>query len=172
MDIDSALRASGLKSFFDRANLPVGLPWVRGLEMALNAAKAVIVLIGARGLGNTQQYERDLAFYRQTRDPSFPIVPVILPGAQIQSPFNFLQILTWIDFSQVSKVSDAPNELERLLAAVQPWCRDARPDQLPTQERPSPELLGYSAKTSSCASPWSAGCAFPNSPYAPWAGIL
>jgi hypothetical protein len=107
-DIDSALRARGVKSFFDRANLPVGLPWVRELEKALNAAKAVIVLIGPHGLGNTQQYERDLALYRQTRDPSFPIVPVILPGAEIERPFNFLQILTWIDLSRVSKVSDAP----------------------------------------------------------------
>ncbi len=38
-------------------------------------------VIQRRGLGNTQQYERELelAFVRQTRDPAFPIVPVILP---------------------------------------------------------------------------------------------
>jgi hypothetical protein len=41
--------------------------------------KAAIVLIGPRGLGNTQQYERELAFVRQTRDPAFPVVPMILP---------------------------------------------------------------------------------------------
>ena len=112
-------RREGLTSFFDRRNLPPGLPWVRALEKALNAAKAAIILIGPHGLGNTQQYERDLAIFRQTRDPSFPIVPVILPEAEIDRPFNFLQILTWIDFSHVAKVSDAPAELERLLAAVQ-----------------------------------------------------
>jgi hypothetical protein len=39
-------------------NLVAGLPWVRALEQAIGAAKAVIVLIGPRGLGNTQQYER------------------------------------------------------------------------------------------------------------------
>src|SRR3954451_2286190 len=33
-------------------------------------------------------------------------------------PFNFLQLLTWIDFSQVSKVTDAPEELGRLATAV------------------------------------------------------
>jgi WD40 repeat protein len=117
-DIVSVLQARGLTLFFDRHNLPPGLPWVRGLEKALNAAKAAIVLIGPHGLGNTQQYERDLALYRQTRDPSFPIVPVILPEAQIDRPFNFLQILTWIDFSRVVKVSDAPAELDDLVAAV------------------------------------------------------
>jgi TIR domain len=117
-DIDSALRARGLTPFFDRRNLPPGLPWVRGLEKALNAAKAAVILIGPHGLGNTQQYERDLAIYRQTRDRAFEVVPVILPEAQIDRPFNFLQILTWIDFSHVAKVSEAPAELERLLSAV------------------------------------------------------
>jgi TIR domain len=56
-----------------------GLPWLRALEQVIGSAKAAIVLIGPRGLGNTQQYERDLALIRQTRDPAFPVVPVILP---------------------------------------------------------------------------------------------
>src|SRR6516225_5046749 len=118
-EIDSFLREKGLKSFFDRRNLAAGLPWVRALEQAINAAKAVIVLIGPRGLGNTQQYERDLAFVRQTHDPAFPIVPVILPETTNDPPFDFLRVLTWIDFSHVAKVSDAPDELEHLLTAVQ-----------------------------------------------------
>jgi WD40 repeat protein len=117
-DIDSVLRTRGLTPFFDRRNLLPGLPWVPGLEKALNASKAAIILIGPRGLGNIQHYERDLAVYRQSRDPSFLIVPVILPEARIDRPFNFLQILTWIDFSHVSKVPDAPAEIERLVAAV------------------------------------------------------
>jgi hypothetical protein len=57
------------QSFFDRRNLSPGLPWVRGLEKALNAAKAAIILIGPQGLGNTQQYEREFAIIRQTREP-------------------------------------------------------------------------------------------------------
>ena len=39
-DIDSALRANGLKSFFDRRNLDPGLPWVRALEKAIGAARS------------------------------------------------------------------------------------------------------------------------------------
>jgi TIR domain len=119
VEIDSALRARGLKPFFDRRNLRPGLPWVEALQEAIAACKAALVLIGPRGFGNTQQYERDLAFYRQTRDPAFLVVPVILPEAGLDRPFNFLQILTWIDFSHVANVSDAPDELERLLTAVQ-----------------------------------------------------
>jgi hypothetical protein len=117
-EIDSVLRAKGLKSFFDRRNLAPGLPWVRALEQAIGAAKAAIVLIGPRGLGNTQQYERQLAFVRQTHDPAFPVVPVILPETTSDPPFDFLRVVSWIDFSHVAKVSDAPDELDHLLAAV------------------------------------------------------
>jgi hypothetical protein len=116
-DIDALLRARGLNPFFDRRNLSAGLPWVRALEAAIDASRAVIVLIGPGGFGNTQQYERELALFRQSRDPTFPVVPVLLPGV-LDPPFTFLQVLTWIDLSQVEKVSDAPLELEHLVAAV------------------------------------------------------
>ena len=89
------------------------------MEQAIGASKAAIVLIGPRGFGNTQQYERELAFVRQTRDPAFPVVPVILPETTTDPPFDFLRVLTWIDFSHVARVSDAPDVLERLLTAVQ-----------------------------------------------------
>jgi hypothetical protein len=46
-------------------------------------------------------------------------VPVFLPEAQVDRPFNFLQTLACIDFSRVAKVSDASAELDRLLAAIQ-----------------------------------------------------
>jgi ABC-type multidrug transport system fused ATPase/permease subunit len=117
-EIVSILRAKGLRPFFDRRNLAPGLPWVRALEQAIGAAKAAVVLIGPHGLGNTQQYERELAFVRQSRERTFPVVPVILPETRTDLSFDFLQVLTWIDFSHVAKVSEAPLELERLLTAV------------------------------------------------------
>jgi len=90
-DIDALLRAKGLKPFFDRRNLAPGLPWVRALEQAIGAAKAVLVLIGPHGFGNTQQYERELAIFRQSRNPAFPVVPVLLPDTR-DPPFTFLQL--------------------------------------------------------------------------------
>jgi hypothetical protein len=118
-EIDSVLRDKGLKSFFDRHNLEPGLPWVRKLEKAIGEAKTAIVLIGPGGFGNTQQYERELAVIRQTREPSFRVIPVVLPGAGSDLPFDFLQNLTWIDFSRAEKISGAPAELDRLLRAIQ-----------------------------------------------------
>jgi Tol biopolymer transport system component len=118
-EIDRLLRDSGLTPFFDRRNLDPGLPWVRALEKAINNSKAAMVLIGPSGFGNTQQYERELAIIRQTREAAFRVIPVILPktGSDLP-PLDFLRNLTWVDFSQVEKVSDASDEVERLLKAV------------------------------------------------------
>ena len=110
VDIDSVLRQKGLRTFFDRSNLAPGLPWPRALEDAIGAAKAAMILLGPAGLGNTQQYERELAFVRQTHDPAFPVVPVLLPGAR-DPPFNFLRVVTWVDFRRVTKILDAPKRI-------------------------------------------------------------
>jgi hypothetical protein len=128
-DIDSILRQKGLRTFFDRRNLSPGLPWVRALEEAIDAAKAAIVLLGPSGFGNTQQYERELAFVRQTRDPTFPVLPVLLPDTR-DPPFNFLRVVTWVDFSNVAKISDAPEQLQRLLTGVQTRPEGAKAEQL------------------------------------------
>jgi hypothetical protein len=118
-EIASFLRTKDLKPFFDRRNLDAGLPWVRALEKAIGAAKSAIVLIGPGGFGNTQQYERELAIIRQTREPDFRVIPVILPKTGSDLPFDFLQNLTWIDFGNVEKVSDAPDQLQRLVRGIQ-----------------------------------------------------
>ena len=96
-EINSVLR--GLRPFFDRREnvAPCGI-WVRALEQAISAAKAAIVLIGPRGLGNTQQYERELALVRQTHDPAFPVVPVILPETSTDRPFDFSDSFTSMTF--------------------------------------------------------------------------
>ena len=79
-DIERLIRGASLLPFFDRRELSPGLPWVRALEDAIGRSSAAIILIGPRGFGNIQQYERELAFYKRTRDQSFRIVPVLLPG--------------------------------------------------------------------------------------------
>ena len=48
---------------------------------------------------------------------------MILPETTTDRPFDFLQVLTWIDFSHVAKVSDAPDEL-----AASPDGRPGRAD--------------------------------------------
>jgi hypothetical protein len=58
------------------------------------------VLVGPQGFGNSQQYERELAIIRQTHEPAFRVIPVILPKTGSDLPFDFLRNLTRVDWSE------------------------------------------------------------------------
>ena len=111
------LRDQGFTTFFDRSELRPGLRWVPALEEAIGRARAVAILVGPHGLGNTQQYERDLALVRQTGEPAFPVIPVLTPGCDVP-PTGFLRLVTWVDLSQGKTVSEQTEGLETLRAAL------------------------------------------------------
>ena len=81
-ELNNWLRDRGLRTFFDRSELRPGLRWISALEDAIGRSNAVAILVGSHGIGNTQQYERELALVRQTRDKDFPVIPVLLPGSE------------------------------------------------------------------------------------------
>src|SRR5271155_5628403 len=116
-ELNGWLCAQGLNTFFDRKELRPGLRWVPALEDAIGRARAVAILVGAHGLGNTQQYERELALIRQTGDPSFPVIPVMMPGCD-SPPTGFLQLLTWVDLSKGRNVREQTDALEALRATL------------------------------------------------------
>jgi tetratricopeptide (TPR) repeat protein len=117
-ELNHWLRAQGLRTFFDRSELKPGLRWISALEDAIGHSNAVIILVGARGFGNFQQYERELALARQTRDQAFPVIPVLMPGCQ--SPLTgFLQLLTWVDLSRGDSVLQQTKTLEILREALE-----------------------------------------------------
>jgi hypothetical protein len=89
------LAAAGLRVFLDRWYLTVGQPWPQALEAALGSCGAVAVFLGGAGMGKWQQREQYLALDRQTRDEGFPVIPVLLPGAD--PPLGFLSLGTWVD---------------------------------------------------------------------------
>jgi energy-coupling factor transporter ATP-binding protein EcfA2 len=116
-ELNGWLSAQGLSTFFDRSALRPGLRWVPALEDAIGRSKAVAILLGKHGIGNTQQYERELALIRQTGDPAFPVIPVLMPGCD-SPPIGFLQLLTWVDFSKGKNVREQTDSLEALRAAL------------------------------------------------------
>src|SRR5262249_17680990 len=78
-----------------------------------------------RGDENTRKYQqRDLlatqpeAYAPTGCNQAFPVVPVILPETTTDPPFDFLRVLTWVDFSHVTRVFDAPDVVEQLLRAI------------------------------------------------------
>src|SRR5436309_752900 len=92
--VRTRLEELGFRTFLDQSDLLVGLPWPRALEQALAVSRSVAVFIGPRGLGRWQQKEMYLALElqaeREEAGRSFPVIPVLLPGADPAAGFLFL----------------------------------------------------------------------------------
>ncbi len=108
------LKARGISSFLDRERLIAGLPWPQALEEALKDVQAVAVFLGRNGLGLWQKREMWFALDRQVQKEraghTFPVIPVLLPGADLAASFLFLN--TWVD------LREGPGESEALDAFV------------------------------------------------------
>ncbi len=89
------LRERELRIFLDRWYLLPGRPWPQVLEEILGSCRAVAVFLGPNGMGRWQQSEAYLSLERQSRSPDFPVVPVLLPGAD--PALGFLSLNTWVD---------------------------------------------------------------------------
>src|SRR6516165_943406 len=117
LELNGWLNDHGLSTLFDRNKLRPGLRWIPALEDAIGRSKAVVMLVGKHGIGNTQQYERELALIRQTTDASFPLVPVLMPGCD-SPPTGFLRLLTWVDLSKGATILQQTDRLADLRAAL------------------------------------------------------
>jgi len=96
--VQRLLEARGIRTFLDREQLSPGLRWPVALEEALRGVRAVAVFIG-RELGGWQKREMYFALDRQVHEEErghhFPVLPVLLAGADLTPSFLFLN--TWID---------------------------------------------------------------------------
>jgi hypothetical protein len=116
-ELNEWLHSQGLSTFYDRSELRPGLRWIPALEEMIGRSRAVAILFGEHGIGNTQQYERELALIRQTSDRSFPVIPVLMPGCA-SPPTGFLQLLTWVDLSKGASVLQQTDSLAVLRSAL------------------------------------------------------
>jgi hypothetical protein len=128
------LREAGLSPFFDRWCLPGGKPWGPLLEQAIQESASCAVLIGREGIGPWQAREIWVALDRQGRDPDFPVIPILLPGAE-EVPSLFLALNTWVDMRRglddeaafqmllqaIRGVAIGEPVLEELAEAVRPY---------------------------------------------------
>ena len=118
-EVRRLLRDRDVASFLDCENLTPGLPWFEALETAIARSRAVAVFIGKEGLGPWQRREMTLALDRQgkaERDGArFPVVPVLLPQADLDKAPAFLLLNTMIDLR--ADPGD-PGELDRMVRAI------------------------------------------------------
>lgn len=75
------LREAGLRPFLDSSDLLPGHPWPQALEAALRSSRSFAVLVGPSGLSYWTEKETSAALQRQALDSTFPVIPVLLPGA-------------------------------------------------------------------------------------------
>ena len=115
--VRQVLKARGISSFIDREHLVAGLPWPQALEQSLKSVSAVAVFLGPRGLGLWQKREIGFALDRQVQEERdgrlFPVIPVLLPGADPISGFLFLN--TWVDLRQDVRDSRGLEALARAI---------------------------------------------------------
>jgi tetratricopeptide (TPR) repeat protein/KaiC/GvpD/RAD55 family RecA-like ATPase len=107
-----AIKERGLNPFLDRWYLVPGRSWVQALEKVLSSCQAVAIFLGPNGMGRWQQREKDLALDRQAKDSNFPVIPILLPGAD--PALGFLSLNTWVDLRN----GTTPKAIEILARAV------------------------------------------------------
>ena len=110
----AACQARGLEVFLDRWYLTPGQDWQHALADALSHCRAVAICLGPNGMGSWQQREKGLALNRQGNEPDFPVIPVLLPGADHIS--DFLSLNTWVD---MRADLDDIRQLDILINAIQ-----------------------------------------------------
>jgi hypothetical protein len=95
------LLEAGIKPFFDSWHLVPGEPWQEALEEALDQSSTGAIFLGPGGLRPWHNEEMRTVLDRRTRNPSFRVIPVLLPGAPQSGKEDlprFLNRLTWVDF--------------------------------------------------------------------------
>ncbi|MGH8771011.1 MAG: TIR domain-containing protein, partial [Burkholderiales bacterium] len=118
--VKEALTFQGITTFFDRDNLHAGQSWLRELDQGLRSqAQSVAVFVGPHGFGEWQYDEMAVALDRQKKERTlgrpFPVIPVVLPDADLKSPPAFLFLNTWVDLR--GGPADA-NALSSLVQAI------------------------------------------------------
>jgi hypothetical protein len=75
------LRQAGFSAFLDSESLNPGESWVPGLEMALQGSRVFMFCVGPSDPGRWTMRELHAALHREAREPSFAVIPVLLPEA-------------------------------------------------------------------------------------------
>jgi WD40 repeat protein len=124
MGVRKLLEARGITTFLDRYELGAGLPWPQALEDGLRDVHGVVVFVG-RELGGWQKREMWFALDRQVREETqgrtFPVIPVLLQGADLTACFLFVN--TWVDLRgglEGGRTGEVLDAFERAIKSTEP----------------------------------------------------
>jgi WD40 repeat protein len=108
------LRGFGLNPWFDEEQIPPGRWFQDRIENAIGAVRSAAIVIGGEGLGRWEFVEIR-AFIAECVERDIPVIPVLLPGAQMPSELKFLKQLGYVTFSE--SIDDA-DSLDRLVWGI------------------------------------------------------
>src|SRR2546426_452384 len=91
--LEHDLRAAGYPTWLDRRNLNEFADFSAEIEMAIAAARCVVVSVTPSVEQNPGSFVRREIIYAQTK--AKPIIPAVFPGANVPILINHL---TWIPF--------------------------------------------------------------------------
>ncbi|MGD9750432.1 MAG: TIR domain-containing protein [Acidimicrobiia bacterium] len=142
--IAQALQLRGVRVWFDGQQLVAGESSAREhLSDALRSARSCAVLVGSRDIQNWQRAEVDAVINRASRDPSFRVFLVQIPGAP--EPFPFERVDAFLAARPV--VIDLRAGIEDLaaLAQLERACLGRPLDDQPVIEREESPYRGLDA---------------------------
>lgn len=112
---------ANLIPWFDLWSLVPGEPWVRNLEVGLEASSSCAVFVGKSGEGPWQKPEVEAALRQQAGRSSFRVIPVLLPDAPKEPTLpSFLSGNTWVDFREGLENDTAMWRLECGIRGIPP----------------------------------------------------
>ena len=89
-----------LQVWLDVWELVPGESFIQGMAHGLNKAKSCAVCISKQTPKGWFQEEIERALNRKTSDPSFRVIPLLLPDAETYNVDDFLGLKTWVNFKE------------------------------------------------------------------------
>jgi TIR domain-containing protein len=113
-----------IRVWLDKWHLVPGGEWQRALARALDEAATCAIFLGATTPAGWFYQEIQAALNRQVREPSFRVIPVLLPNSDKSLVDRFLELRTWVELDRGIEDERALDVLAAGIRGVAP----GRPD--------------------------------------------
>jgi WD40 repeat protein len=102
-ELAGRLKGAGLELYLEEWELAPGREFQPALAEGLRDSQTCVVFLGPSGLGPWQKQEIQVAIDRRARDSAYPVIPVLLPGAERPrrgdvAHLEFLINASWVEF--------------------------------------------------------------------------
>ena len=89
---------ANFRVWLDKWILIPGSSWQQEMARGLEQTRCCAVCISDHTPGGWFKREIERALNRQAKDPTFRVIPILLPNADTINVNDFLELNTWVDF--------------------------------------------------------------------------